>query len=251
MATAALCNILPIAGQPERAIELGVEGVGISQARGELWARGYMLGATSQVHWRAGDRHLAEVQARAGVASKHVIDDRSGLQLLLETLAWMAAEGGAHERAAMLLGSAEHVRKATGLEVPDAQRQQHERSIALALEGLGQRAYDLSYERGFTMTTDDGVAFAVEDRVPVPAVAAAVRPKSEIRLTKRELEIARLIAHEMTSRDIATKLFISERTVEAHVTNMLNKLGLNSRIELARWLASLGGVQPVMTAAAR
>ena len=77
----------------------------------------------------------------------------------------------------------------------------------------------------------------------------AVKPKTEIRLTKRELEIARLIAHEMTSRDIATKLFISERTVEAHVTNMLNKLGLNSRIELARWLASVGGMEPVTPAA--
>ena len=129
VATAALCNILPMAGQSERALALGEEGVGISQARGELWARGYVLGATSQVHWRAGDRQLAEVQARAGAATKHVIDDRSGLQLLLETLAWMSAEGGVHERAAMLLGSAEHVRKATGLEVPDAQRQQHERSM--------------------------------------------------------------------------------------------------------------------------
>ena len=101
VATAALCNILPMAGQSERAIELGEEGVGISEERGELWARGYMLGATSQVHWRQGDRQLAEVQARAGAATKHVIDDRSGLQLLLETLAWMAAEGGVHARAAM------------------------------------------------------------------------------------------------------------------------------------------------------
>ena len=98
------------------------------------------------------------------------------------------------------------------------------------------------------MTIEDAVAFAVEDRLPSPA-PMAVKPRSEIRLTKRELEIARLIAHEMTSRDIATKLFISERTVEAHVTNMLNKLGLNSRIELARWLASVGGVEPVTPAA--
>jgi DNA-binding CsgD family transcriptional regulator len=208
-----------------------------------------MLGATSQVHWRAGDRQLAEVQARAGAATKHVIDDRSGLQLLLETLAWMAAEGGAHDRAAMLLGSAEHVRQATGLEVPDAQRQQHEHSIALALGGLGPRPYDLAYERGFTMTTEDAVAFAVDDRLPLPGVTAAISPKSEIRLTKRELEIARLIAQELTSRDIASTLFISERTVEAHVTNMLNKLGLNSRIELARWLVSTGAIKPITPAA--
>ncbi len=83
----------------------------------------------------------------------------------------------------------------------------------------------------------------------MPAVAAAVRPKSDISLTKRELEIARLIAQEMTSRDIAARLFISERTVEAHVTNMLNKLGLNSRIELARWLTSVGAIEPITPAA--
>jgi non-specific serine/threonine protein kinase len=237
-----------MAGQSERAIELGVEGVGISEERGELWARGYMLGATSQVHWRQGDRQLAEVQARAGAATKHVIDDRAGLQLLLETLAWMAAEGGAYARAAVILGSAEHVRQATGLEVSDAQRQQHERSTALGLEGLGQRTFDESYERGLAMTTEDAVAFAVEDRLPSKSTMVA-KPRTVIRLTKRELEIARLIANEMTSRDVATKLFISERTVEAHVTNMLNKLGLNSRIELARWLVSVGGTEPVLPAA--
>ena len=54
----------------------------------------------------------------------------------------------------------------------------------------------------------------------------------------------RLIAQDMTTREIATKLFISERTVETHVTNMLNKLGLNSRVHLTRWFASVTDTGP-------
>jgi DNA-binding NarL/FixJ family response regulator len=53
----------------------------------------------------------------------------------------------------------------------------------------------------------------------------------------------------MTSRDIATKLFISERTVEADVTNTFNKLGLNSRIELVGWLVRATGPEPITPAA--
>jgi DNA-binding NarL/FixJ family response regulator len=45
-----------------------------------------------------------------------------------------------------------------------------------------------------------------------------------------------LIAEDKTSREIANQLFLSERTVETHVTNMMNKLGVNSRIEIARSL---------------
>jgi predicted ATPase/DNA-binding CsgD family transcriptional regulator len=248
VAIAVLCNILQMTGPPERAIELGDEGIGISQECGELWARSYILIATSQVHWRQGDRQLAEAQARTGASFKGALDDRSGLQLALETLAWMAAEGGAPERAATLLGAAEHLRAVSGLNFQEAQRQQHERSVAIVRAALAQRPYDAVYQRGLAMTIDDAVIYAVEDRLPSPAPAAG-RSEAGIRLTKRQLEIARLIAREMTSRDIATRLFISERTVEAHVTNMLNKVGLNSRIELARWLASVGGTEPITPAA--
>ncbi|MGA8014559.1 MAG: LuxR C-terminal-related transcriptional regulator [Candidatus Dormiibacterota bacterium] len=63
-------------------------------------------------------------------------------------------------------------------------------------------------------------------------------------MTKRELEIAQLIATDMSNREIATKLFLSERTVETHVTHIFNKLGLSSRIQLVRWLTGLGQPAP-------
>jgi DNA-binding NarL/FixJ family response regulator len=50
-----------------------------------------------------------------------------------------------------------------------------------------------------------------------------------------------VIADDLSNREIAAKLFLSERTVETHVTNMLNKLGLNSRTQLTRWLVGTAG----------
>jgi len=56
-------------------------------------------------------------------------------------------------------------------------------------------------------------------------------------LTRRELEIARLVADDLTNKQIAAMLFLSQRTVDTHITNILNKLGLGSRVQLGRWIA--------------
>jgi len=58
-------------------------------------------------------------------------------------------------------------------------------------------------------------------------------PVSTFRLTERELEVLRLVAAGRSNRDIAAELFISAKTASVHVSNILAKLGVHTRIEAA------------------
>ncbi|MCW6038119.1 response regulator transcription factor [Spirulina subsalsa FACHB-351] len=56
-----------------------------------------------------------------------------------------------------------------------------------------------------------------------------------VELTPTELKVVQLVAQGMANRDIAVQLKVSQRTIESHVSNMLNKTNLHNRTELARW----------------
>jgi len=233
-----LSPILLATGEIDRAIEIGEHATALSQERGESWCRGYQLDYLARAYWLRGDWEKAEALAREAAVCKHAVDDRNGLSMVLETMASMAADQGRHERAAILLGSAQRVCDESSLTLVELHRQQHERSVSVIIQGIGRKALDVAFARGRAMTIGEGVAFAVED-TPAPKPVMPVRCASDRQLTRRQLEIARLIADDLTNRQIAERLFLSERTVETHITNMLNKLGLNSRIQLSRWIAEL------------
>jgi DNA-binding CsgD family transcriptional regulator len=69
-----------------------------------------------------------------------------------------------------------------------------------------------------------------------------------VRLSPREGEVARLVAEGLTNREIATRLFISERTVESHLERIRRKLGFHHRSEIAAWITR-GTARPSGSAA--
>jgi predicted ATPase len=136
-ATDALCGILVARGELARAIEVGEQSLAKSKSCGELWVRGYVLNFLAQANWLQTDQKRGEALAREAVACKHAIDDRFGLTVALETLAWMAAELRQHERTACLLGSAERVRNEISVNPVTLFRTQHERTTSIAVQGIG------------------------------------------------------------------------------------------------------------------
>jgi DNA-binding NarL/FixJ family response regulator len=77
----------------------------------------------------------------------------------------------------------------------------------------------------------------VDFPVEVPAAPASPARAARQQLTKREREVAALVASGLSNKEIAEKLVISERTAEGHVERILGKLGFRSRSQIASWQA--------------
>jgi predicted ATPase/DNA-binding CsgD family transcriptional regulator len=103
-------------------------------------------------------------------------------------------------------------------------------------QALGRGAA-AAWEDGRSMTVDQAIAFAQESE---PSSIAAPKPATLGGLTRREREIAIMVARGMTNRQIAGTLVISERTAEGHVERIRNKLGFHNRAEIAAWASKLG-----------
>ncbi len=115
----------------------------------------------------------------------------------------------------------------------------YQRMIAAMTRLRNDKQYVGSWAEGAAMNLADAVAAALALTVtapPPPQEPAVSSPTSES-LTRREHEIARLLARGDSNRQIADALFISVGTVNVHVHRILDKLGLYSRQQVADWLA--------------
>ena len=220
-------------GKVDDVIEMGEAGVAICRDAGDYFTRGMLLNNLAEARRRRGELMEAEQLAREGVACKHALDDRRGLAALIETLAWIASDRRDAVRAATLLGCAQSLRDSMAIPLLAPYVARHEACQERTLEVISDASFDRASRSGVAMPVEDAVAYALGHAEPKPTPTAA---KSQTVLSRRELEIARLVAEGLTNREIASRLFISNRTVGTHVTNMLNKLGVSSRTQLARWV---------------
>jgi DNA-binding NarL/FixJ family response regulator len=150
----------------------------------------------------------------------------------------IAADKGDHRRSAVLLGAADTMWTALGTDPEEVGwlGGRRREAIAAARQDLGDAGFADARATGRALSRCEAVRLASNSSAQpaVVPVAGNLGP-----LTRREAEIASLIAQGLTNKDIAAKLFIAPRTAETHVAHILAKLGFNTRAQIAGWVIRL------------
>jgi non-specific serine/threonine protein kinase len=213
---------------------------------GEWWLRGHAHALSALAYYQQPGRQVeCEDAANAVLRAMQEISNLAGEGYALEVLAWLAADAGRCQRAAWLLGAAQGLWERLGggrLSGSAVLESYHRRSAAKAAGTLGPARYAELHTAGATRPLAEIAAAALAGDDVLPKLPGP-RATDEVSgwdgsegLTTREREIAVLVAHGLSNRDIAARLVISKRTVDAHVNHIFAKLGLSSRVQLTVWL---------------
>jgi non-specific serine/threonine protein kinase len=207
---------------------------GLRQLSGsrERWlhANLYMLASVSL--YLAGRDIESTWTAVRALQVKQEIGDVLGIAATLELLGWLAARAGSHQRAAWLLGGADPLWERAGgrLAASASFERLHAEAVARCGGALGGRLFAELFARGVRHPVEAMIAFALNDIGDPAGGGTKIRLPSQ--LTAREREIASLVAAGLSNRQIAEMLFISRRTVDAHLEHIFGKLGITSRVML-------------------
>ena len=209
----------------------------LGEAEGEVWWRAFALWALSVLRWRDGDNAGATEAAKESLRVREpVAGEQFGVGLSVESLAWIAGSEQRDQRAARLLGASLRMWQAMHTSLASFRNLAsfHEETMAAVRARMGDRAFEAALRRGAEMGAADVVALALESTAaPAPRVST-----DDSGLTRREREVAALIADGLSNREIAARLVVAQRTAEGHVENILAKLGFSSRAQVAGWLAA-------------
>ena len=169
------------------------------------------------------------------------IGDRRGMVECLEGLATVANANGRPAQAAMLFTTAAEARRELGIPLRPVDRARHEQALDDVRGRLTSDAYDTAAMEGVsagieaivTAVLDPGWRQDAQQLAPNIVIHEETEPEPDrtgaASITPRELSVLELLVQDLTNAEIADELYISVRTVESHVANILSKLGVPSR----------------------
>jgi DNA-binding CsgD family transcriptional regulator/tetratricopeptide (TPR) repeat protein len=215
-------------GKQELAVAHGMEAIALIEKTGNRFTRGEFLDTLALANYRLGNMEVARRYWGDALKIAVEFDDPANIADSLEGLARLSMRTGDPTRAIVLVSAAAALRR--GIEAvrpPDWAAEMDELESAAAAK-LGAATIEAARRQGAAMSMQDAVRYAVGD-------APVDRKNGHSLLTDREVQVARLVADGLTNGEIAQRLRISERTVDAHLEHIRNKLGLRTRAQIAVW----------------
>ena len=240
--SALACEFL-LQGDQERATTVNSEATALVRKQGaNLGGHSRIPWPLERLGWAAflrGDQERAKTWHEENLRLSQKLGNKLIAPGSLEGLACAVGTKGEAERAAKLFGAAQALREAVGYPQPPSERAVQEPYLVAARSRL-EETWEAALAEGRAMELEEAVEYALSEddssmiasRTPEQTSSTA-RPSA---LTRREQEVAKLVARGLTNRQIAEELVLSERTVENHVRNILKKLNLSSRSEVAAWV---------------
>jgi predicted ATPase/DNA-binding CsgD family transcriptional regulator len=216
------------------------------------------------VHMAQGDYRGALARFAEGLRLHHKHGDIRGVAYCLAGTAGAFGYGNQVELAGRLFGAAELMFEVSGSARDPVDEALHAACVATVRDRLSPDLFSEVWAHGRAMPPDEAVTDALnaasmtlqaepvtEDSLGVTAVVAARSPmevsehheadgEAISSLSPTELRVARLVADGLTNREIGAQLFISHRTVDTHVSHVLQKLGVGSRVGVARVIGRNG-----------
>jgi non-specific serine/threonine protein kinase len=205
--------------------------LGISDDVSVLMSLGYAL-------LMAGDLAQARERLSECLQQCRTLGKSRFIAETLENAAYLAAMERQPARMARLLGFAERLRDELGTPPIAYRAADFAPLVHTQRAALGESAWEAAWSAGRAMALDEALEYGLEPE-PAPEVVFSA-PSPVGLLSKRELEVVRLLVEGQSNQEIAAALFISPHTAANHVTNILNKLGLESRTAAAAYVVRHG-----------
>jgi non-specific serine/threonine protein kinase len=189
--------------------------------------------------WGLGhvDVQLGEIDEAASLLVEALdlyleFDDSRGVAQCFEALAAVALARSQYQKSARLLAAAAGLRTALAVPLPQTE--------AVAVRHVHDALLRLLDRRSFDRARHDGRTMPISVAVDLARSTGVSSSRPDPPLTDREHQVAALVAAGMTNRQVARSLGIAEKTAEAHVYNLMGKLGAHSRAEVASWATAEG-----------
>ena len=228
-------------GDHERATALSEEAAELYRKRGSRSGLKYVLYILGWAALLREDHEGVKALLEENLVLCKEIGAKVIGSLSAEGLACYAASRGEAQRAARLFGVAATLREAVGYQQPPRERALGEPYLDATRSRLSEAEWDVAYAEGKNMGLEEAVEYALsEEETAKPLTTVPEQPSASTHattLTRREREVANLLERRFTSRQIASELHISEHTVDKHVANILRKLNLHSREQVAVQMA--------------